>query len=261
MSSPPSSTASRLFTVRSDNVDRYKRNFLKQAVCELRFPTLIELGGASPPADLVRALRKDYPHFEVASEMTISPNGGASGGTHIHVMRSAKLTWSVSLRQSSLSIESAAYTEYADMRKRVLSVLASATKTIDTDFLTRIGLRYINAIDTGTDPADGWINPSLVEPLRQKIFKNVQEFAGKISIATPDGGCLLQHGIRLKPALRGELQAPEYYIDVDASRAEVALDNVGAMLDEMHAEAFDIFDWSIGPKAREFLAADKPEIK
>ena len=109
---------------------RYKRNFLKQAVCELGFPTLMELGEARPSATLVTALRKDYPHLELANEFTIGIGGGVPGANNPHIFRSSKLNWTVSLKQSSLSIETTAYTEYAQLKERVLKVVAAAVKVV-----------------------------------------------------------------------------------------------------------------------------------
>lgn len=253
--------ADALVTLRSENVDRYKRNFLRQAVCEFRFPTLMELGEPRPPASFVTALRKEYPHLELANEVTLGIAGGPSGSNNTHIFRSTKLTWTVSLKQSTLSIETTAYTDYAHMKERVLRVVDAASKIIDSDFFTRVGLRYVNVIDSDADPTNGWVNPVLVAPIRSGHFAGIQEYAGKFQLMAPDGGCLLQHGIRLKqPHLREAVQ-PEYVLDIDTFRNEVALSDTGAVLDAMHAQAFDFFDWAIGPKAREYLSADRPLTK
>ena len=154
--------ADSLVRSRSENVDRYKLNFLKQAVCELRFPTLVELGDSRPPAAMVTALRKDYPHLELANQVTIGV-GTATGSSNAHLFRSSKLDWTVSLNQSALSIETTAYPGYPQMRERILRVVAAAAKIIDSDFFTRVGLRYINIIDVDEDPHEGWVNPELVQ--------------------------------------------------------------------------------------------------
>lgn len=253
--------ADALVTVRSENVDRYKRNFLRQAVCELRFPTLMELGESRPPASLVTALRKEYPHLELANEVTLGFGGGVPGSNNTHIFRSAKLTWAVSIKQSALSIETTAYSDYAHMKERVLRVVEAASKIIDSDFFTRVGLRYINVIDSGTDPTEGWVNPALVAPLSSGHFGGVQEYAGKVLLGAPDGGCLLQHGIQMKKPHLGEAVSPEYRLDIDTFRNEVALSDTGAVLEALHAQAFDFFDWAIGPKAREYLCADKSSKK
>lgn len=250
--------ADALVTVHSQNVDRYKRNFLRQVVCELRFPTLMELGEPRPPTSLVAALRKEYPHLELANEVTLAVGGGVPGSNNAHVFRSTKLNWTVSIKQSALSIDTTTYSNYAHMKERVLRVVEAASKIIDTDFFTRIGLRYINVIDSGTNPANDWVNPDLVAPLSSGYFNGVQEYAGKIQLTAPDGGCLLQHGIRLKQPHLGEVVSPEYLLDIDAFRNEVAVSDSGTVLDALHAQAFDLFDWTLGPKAREYLSVDKP---
>lgn len=250
--------ADSLVSIHSENLDRYKRNFLKQAVCELRFPTLMELGEPRPPASLVAALRKEYPHLELANEVTIGIGGGAPGANNAHLFRSAKLTWTVSLKQSALSIETTAYSGYPHMKERVLRVVEAASKVIDSDFFTRVGLRYINIIDVDGDPSDGWINPALVQPLLSRQFSGIHDYAGRLQLVAEDGGCLLQHGIRLKQLQRdGKAVAPEYLLDIDSFRNEVSLSDTELALDAMHTQAFDVFDWAIGSKAREYLSGEK----
>lgn len=252
--------ADSLVNAPSDNLDRYKRNYLRQAVCEFRFPTLMEIGETRPPAAFVTALRKEYPTLELANELTLGIGGGSNGSNHSHIFRSSKLTWTVSLKQSSVAIETTAYTNYAQLRDKVLRVVDAAAKVIDSDFFTRIGLRYINVVDTGEDPAEGWINPQLVGPILSGCFSGINEYAGRLQLAAEDGGCLLQHGLRRKEQ-NGDLAIPKYTVDIDSFRHDVAIGDAGAALDAMHSQAFDMFDWAIGPKAREQLAAVKAATK
>lgn len=190
--------ADTLIKARSKNVDRYKHNLLRQAVCEFRFPTLMELGDSRPPSSFVKALRKEYPNLELANELTLGIGGASNGSNNTHIFRSTKFTWTVTLKQSAFSIETNAYTNYAQMKERVLRVVEAASKIIDSDFFTRVGLRYINVINKGADPIDGWVNPELVSPLRSGYFSGIQEYAGRLQLASPDGSCLLQHGLQFK---------------------------------------------------------------
>jgi len=253
--------ADNLVAARSENIDRYKRNFLRQAVCELRFPTLMELGGDRPPTSFANELRKEYPNLEMANELTLGIGTHSTGTSHSHLFRSPKLNWTVSLKQSAFSIETTTYTDFAQMKQRILRVVDAASKIIDSDFFTRIGLRYINSVDRGENPADGWINPDLVGPLLSGKFSGIKDYASKLELASPDGGCLLQHGIRLKAKQVDEAVPPEYFLDIDVFRSEVELSNTEAALDAIHSQAFDIFDWAIGAKARDYLSADKQPAK
>lgn len=245
-----------LMKLRSDNLDRYKRNFLRQAVCELRFPTLMELGEPRPPASFVGALRKEYPHLELANELTLGIGTSIPGSNNSHIFRSSKYTWAVSLKASSVTIETTSYADYENLKSRVLKVVEAAGKIIDSDFFTRIGLRYINVIDVGEDPTLGWVNPILVAPIQAGCFSGIHEYAGKMQIAASDGGCLLQHGIRLKQSREAD-PPPEYFIDIDSFRNEIPLAEVESALDAIHSQAFDVFDWCIGEKSKDYLSRIK----
>ncbi|UIF88018.1 TIGR04255 family protein (plasmid) [Cupriavidus necator] len=219
--------------------------------------------GSRPPAQFVSALRKEYPYLELQNEVTLNI-GGANGFNNTHVFRSTKGTWTVSLKQNSFSIETSRYTEYAEMKSRALQVVEAASKIIDADFFTRVGLRYINAIDIEGDPVDGWVNASLTGPLLSQRFTGVNEYAGKMQLNAVDGGCLLQHGIRFKADQKsgeGRETWPEYVIDVDSFRTEVPLGDTSDALDSMHAQGFDVFDWALGDSAREYLSMEKVASK
>lgn len=248
--------ADELVTCVSQNTERYKRNFLRQVVCELRFPTLMELGEPKPPAILVNALRKEYPHLELANEISIGIGNGATGSNHAHIFRSSKLNWSVSLKQSSIAIETTTYTNYAQMKERVLRVIDAASKIIDSDFFTRVAIRYINTVNSGEDPREGWINSELVAPLLSGHFSGIQEFSGRLNLVAEDGGCLLQHGTRWQKPHGMEEEVPLYVLDIDTYRNEVLMEHIESALDSIHVQSFKLFDWSLGPKARESLSLD-----
>lgn len=250
--------ADSLMSDHSRNIDRYKLNFLQQVICELRFPTLMELGESRPPAQLVAALRKEYPHLDLANEVTLGIAGGLPGSNNAHLFRSAKLNWTVTVRQSAISLETTAYPGFPQMKERILHVIEAASKIIDSDFFTRVGLRYINVVDGGEDPREGWINPELIQPLMSRKFTGIQEYAGKLSLSAEDGGCLFQHGIKLKPARKdGTPASPDYLLDIDAFRNEVRVEDAEMAINSLHAQAFDFFDWAIGEKARDYLSRDK----
>lgn len=245
--------ADELVQAGSKNVGLYKHNFLQQVVCELRFPTLMELGETRPPSSFVKALRKSYPILELGNEVTVGVGPGGTGTNNVHTFRSVKMNWSVSLKQSAISIETSNYTGFANLRERVLDLVEAASDIIDSDFFTRIGLRYINLVNFQPDQISEWINPRLVGPIISDAFKGINDFGGKISLLADDGGCLLQHGIRFTQNKSEAEPVPKYIIDIDTYRTEISVSDTVNALDIMHQQAFDIFDWSLNDKARAFL--------
>lgn len=253
--------ADTLVTARSENVNRYRRTFLKQAVAEFRFPTLMELSARRPPAAFVSALRKEYPTVELQNEVTLTVGGESAGSINKHIFRSRKVGWTVSLKESAFSIETNAYPGFAEMKARIMHVVDAASKVIDSDFFTRVGLRYVNVIDSGTKQENGgWVNPELVAPLLSNYFRGVQEYAGRIQVGAEDGGCLLQHGTLVKQPTADQNPAevwPDYVLDLDVFRNGVSVAETEQVVEAMHLQAFDVFDWALGPAARDYLSANK----
>lgn len=234
----------------------FKRNFIKQAVCEFKFPTLLAMGGAAPPKAFVSALRKAYPVLELNKEVPIGFAESTTANGHSHVLKSSKQTWTVTIKKDAVVIETSRYTDYKEMRSRTDEVIKAASGIIDSDFFTRVGMRYINAITTdGDSPLHEWINPSLVGPVEQQGFKGVADFAGRLRLETDDGGCLLQHGLKHKSGGQVGLPTlvPDYIIDIDCYRSEVPLAETLATLDNMRMQVYSMFQWAIGVKAKEYL--------
>lgn len=238
----------------STNLNKFKRSVVKNVVCEFRFPTLMELGEGKAPAKFVNAIRKAYPTMELGQDVSIGL-GGPGETTYAHIFRSLRGGWAVSLKHSSLTVENGSYEGYDKLRSRALEAVEAASAVIDSDFFTRVGLRYVNVFDHPSDlVGDEWINPALVQPILSGMFRGIADYSGRMALVSEDGGCLLQHGLQMKPPVEGATTYPNYAIDIDTYRSEVMLADVGKALDAMHKQAFDVFDWSLGSAARKFLS-------
>lgn len=250
-----------LVKLASENASRFTRDYLRQAVCELRFPTLLSLAGAKPPTSFATALRHQYPILDAANEVTVNLGANAESVTH-HVFRSVKGTWTVTLKPSAAVIETTRYTSYAELRERSAQVIAALQPVIDSDFFTRIGLRYVNLVETSGERLSEWINPQLLGPIDTGLFSGICEYAGKFGVQADDGGCLLQHGLRMKQPPFGREGAdtplPDYVIDIDVFRHEVAIADALPVIDRAHSQEFAVFDWAMGPRARAYLRGESP---
>lgn len=241
------------------NQGQYTRNYLQQTVCELRFPTLLSLADPRPPERFANALRKLYPIHGLVSEVTVnigSPQHASSLG---HQFKTASGHWAVSLKSNSLTVETNQYTRFEDLLARLRVVIDAALPVIDSDFFTRVGLRYINLVRTTGLGMTQWVNPQLTQSLDAQQFSGVAEYSGRLQLSAPDGGLLLQHGLahkqdnaRAEPARPAQM--PDYVIDIDAFRNEVAVDDVSLAVQRCHDQAFTLFDWSLGPLAKAHLA-------
>jgi len=215
--------------------DHFPRNFIRTAVCELRFPTLFELESDRPPAAFNKVLRKEYPTYELLRDLKV----GGAGVAHsvAHAFRSKQARWSVTLRPSAVTLETTQYESFAGFQQRLAVVVKAAASVIDSDFFTRIGLRYINMLPCGRDSAGEWVRPELVALLASGAFGELAECSGRVRGRTSTNDFALQYG------LGNEVDT--YAIDIDVNSEEMATNKVAATVDMLHQEAFALFRWCV----------------
>jgi len=226
----------------------FARNFIRLAVCELRFPTLFELVESErPPAAFSKALRKDYPTHDLIKDVNLNPGGFAQASAH--AFRSKKARWTVTLRAAALTLETSDYDAFNELEDRLRAVLDAARATIDSDFFTRVGLRYINAVPFNLTDIKEWVNPGLVAPLGDQTFGDVDEHSQVVRGSTSVGGYSFRHGIANKMQGGGQ----DYMLDFDFYREDVPLSETVSTVRKLHDLEFSMFFWSLGPSAKAHL--------
>lgn len=251
-----------LFGFESQNTAAFRRGLVRNAVCELKFPTLMTLGERRPPSAFVHALRKQYPNPDVVNSLTVGP--GSVGEQSIeHVLRSLKGDWTIVLKVNAIVIETSKYKGFDDFRERINQIVEAASKIIDSDFFTRVGLRYTNIIRSTDGTLHGWVSPMLLGPLERPEINGVYEYSNRLVMQTndQDDGIIMQHGIRWNsPEEPATKAVPDYVIDIDNFNGATEVKEVMQVIDRLHARSFDVFDWAIDEKTRTSLkgpASDK----
>ncbi len=243
----PSATPEKTLSVPNVGSAHYKRNFIRLAVCELRFPTLFELELERPPLAFSKAVRKEYPTHDLLTNVNVNMGGVAQANAH--AFRSKKGRWTVTLRAAALSLETSFYDSFDEFAERLAFVVKAAEGTIDSEFLTRVGLRYINAVPCGPEVVGEWINPALVGPLAAWTYGTVNEFWQRVQGPTPVGGFTFQHGVQVPPGSPPR----EYLLDYDFFKEDVVVADTLAVVKKLHELEFSMFHWCLGPKAKEHL--------
>ncbi|HEX4340080.1 MAG TPA: TIGR04255 family protein [Polyangiaceae bacterium] len=226
----------------------FARNFIQLAVCELRFPTLFELEADRPPAALAKALRREYPNHDLLTNINVNPAGAALAKAHQFSSKSGR--WKVTLRTAALSLETSHYDSFDDLETRLAHVVKAAAGTIDSDFFTRVGLRYINAVPYDPSTVGDWVNPLLVGALASGAYGDPQEFSQRTRGLTQIGGYSFQHGIGTSPS--GELR---YVLDFDLHQEDVPVADAVSVARKLHDLEFSMFMWSLGAQGRAHLGS------
>ena len=150
----------------------FEKNFIKTAVCELRFPALLEFE-TKPPIQLQKELRREFPHYERQQSVSL---GDVQDKEARYLFRSRKGEWLVSFKASAISIETSRYTHFAEFFAQIQTVVTKSKPLLDTDFFTRVGLRYINELTIDDGKLEGWINDVLIGPLVEGVYGTVDRF-------------------------------------------------------------------------------------
>ncbi|MEX0806135.1 MAG: TIGR04255 family protein [Candidatus Binatia bacterium] len=231
------------------DVDRvhFKKNFIKTAVCELRFPALLEFE-TNPPTLLQKELRKDFPHYERQQSIRIDQ---PTEKEYKHLLRSKKGDWLVSFKSTSIALETGRYTHFENFLEQLELVLKRSLRFLDTDFFTRVGLRYINEIKIEDSVLDGWIRDDLIGPLSRGVYGTVERFIQEVRGHASSGKYTFRHGfVSDKPDL--------YSIDMDFYNETIEADQTLTKVTELNKESFKLFWWTIGPKIKERLGNPLP---
>ena len=177
----------------------YTSNLIAQAICEIRFPTLLELETEQPVA-FQKALRKEYPLYD--KTVTVVPIIGSSEAEKAtgHTFSSLDRRWRVGVRSGSISLDTNQYMNYGEFSERLYWIVKQIYPLLDTPRYTRVGLRYINALPVGHGQLEGWINASLDAPLLQGVFGRPTLCWQQIRGTCGNGSAFMfQHGLDPMP--------------------------------------------------------------
>jgi uncharacterized protein (TIGR04255 family) len=228
--------------------EHYARNFIRQAVCELRFPTIFEIDDKRPPAAFWNAVRRVFQTHDLINKVNLGPAKVEHGSAHRFT--SPKGRWTAVLRSSSVSLETSQYSSFEDFEQNLRVIVNAASQMIDSEFYTRIGLRYINLLPTGDEGVDGWVNPVLVAPLVTGVLGDSSEFAGQVRGNTACGGYYFQHGFGVDQAVNS---SKGYVLDFDFYCDDVPVAKAWETIGVLHSEEHSLFRWALGSKAQAHL--------
>jgi len=225
-------------------IKEYKRNLIKIAVCELKFPVILELENKPPSSSFHSSIRKDYPHYERRTSINLQSNSNVK--ETIYVFLSRNQDWTLSIRPSSISLETNKYTSFTDFTKRLIKVASSASGFIDSNFYTRVGLRYVDTIPIDKDSFEDWINPDLVKLLTSGIYGQPDLYWQNIRSNCQYGKFTFQHGIQ-------NSNVNQYILDFDFYKENVEVNEVNELLINLHRESLKLFFWSIHKKSYDYM--------
>ncbi len=205
-----------------------------------------------PPRKLQKELRKEYPLYEVAQAVSVGPDG--IGRERRYLFKSRDSKWTASFKSSAIALETSHYTEFDEFAERLNRLLAKSQALIDSDFFTRVGLRYIDEIPIEDGEISGWVNDQLIAPLAQGVYGTIERSIQEVRGYASTGPYTFRHGIVGRSASGHQV----YTLDFDFYEENVKFGDVPTLVSQFNKINFRFFCWAIGPKAREHLGHESP---
>lgn len=164
--------------------------------------------------------------------------------------------WKTTLLESSVTVETTRYSDWSDFRTRLEAVLAVVESVIAPATEQRVGLRYIDELETDVASPLSWqglVRNELLGPVLHDGFgASIKTAEHRLVLSYDDGSiCQLRHGFSTEQP--GGLR---YILDTDVSRSlQVVYDGkaIREAFEDFHAKAKDVFVGSLTPDYYERL--------
>lgn len=234
----------------------YTQNFIMEAVCQVRFPRLLEIE-SQVPAKFQRTLLPDFPLLASREQFGIS--FGQVGGdastpmptrTTVYDFRTSDGNVTVALCSEYVSIVMGKYVDWTTLRTYMVKALGAAAECYGIPIFTRLGLRYVNVIPQIAEKWDEVLNPCLVGPLATVDMSSVRAWQSASSFSMGNA-----RQLNMMASL-GDAGTPSFVLDLDifsTSGGVFDVEAVATSFDEMNAQATDAFNWAKGPRLEQAL--------
>lgn len=237
---------------------------LEVVVCQIRFPTVVELAANQAPSGFQKRLVKEYPISRRQNTTSVAPHPelGVEVTKSSHwAFEDKNRIWTVSLGASFLSLETKRYVRFNDFVERFLAVLDLSRQEYPIEIRQRLGLRYVDRLSRSKQdhlPAD-WeaeIRQDLI-PLRSLRGASEPQFGSMESRFSFERQFLTIRSHFMEKGFSGSAES-ELILDFDSYTEEQGdMDGIRGLLRQFHETSYRAFRWALGNLIRSFEAVQE----
>ena len=242
---------------------QYEKSPLVEVICQLRFPTILAIGGRDP-VDFQELVRGDLPRYAQQTEK----RDGQSVKTHSFL--SAGGEYKLSLTSTFIALSTRGYTNWKNFAGYLDEPLSHFISVYRPAYFERIGLRYINGISREKLDLEDARWSELVAPQYLGVLalgdtdeKQVSKASADTEMKLRDGCSLRIHagpGL-LKRSVSGpdgvrevRENTPRFIFDQDIyASGNIPLQSAAEVLETLHDHADRIFEGAITDKLHDAM--------
>jgi uncharacterized protein (TIGR04255 family) len=239
----------------------YRRNPLKEVICQLRFPPILRI--ETSPADFQDMVRSEFPEFTQNLEtLGLTPSSLISRfpleiAQQINLAKSVNYefssadgAWKTNLARNFVSLSTKAYERWETFREKLEIPLRALIQVYEPHSFSRIGLRYIDVIQRSRLGLDdvSWselLRPELLGLMGSRdMADTIRAFQSSYELELENERDM----VRIVSGFSEDGQDPEkcYVIDSDFFTSEpIALGDAMRKLDYFNVRASRLIRWCI----------------
>lgn len=245
----------------------FNKNPLDKVICQLRFPTLLRIEEESP-VDFQEKIRDLFPEFKEEIEFSIQfpeediikniPSKELlTSLTRIvtnkkYVFQSKDKNWEISLTNNFIALTTDAYTKWEEFKSNLCPALTALNEIYKIAYYSRIGLRYLDAINRSSLGLDSTRWSELLNPLIAGIYSSDSIEENEINGTESQTDIKLDQGtLRLRSGLAKSVATNEFAFLIDSdffTLEKLELDDAISRLDYFNKQSRYLFRWCITEK-------------
>ncbi len=237
---------------------------LELVVCQLRFPTILDLVSGQPPTEFQRRVRTRYPvagpqHIEmVLPEIQTGATARRVLST-IWRFEDRESAWTVSIGADFLALETKQYRRFEEFISRFMDVVGKIREVYSVELRERLGLRYMDRIDRQRQPAlpPDWpaqVRPEII-PLRGIRGPHEPQMSNLETRFTFADRILAVRSLYVDNGFAGAT-ADALVLDFDCySEGRASLEGIEELLLQFRQIAYNAFRWAVGDLLQHFERA------
>lgn len=227
----------------------YRRNYLLNVICQLRFPEIPEIQNTFPKA-FAESVFDLFPEYSLHREPAVPPISREPSSNHQFSSRDGM--WHLNLTSKFLSLSCSRYTRWEDFARYLDKPLVALLSIYHPAIFDRVGLRYINAFEKTVSECGAYRN--LIAPCYLGILAeaDVAETAPSRSSVDAElaigGGCRVKihAGLGMVKNPLTQQQQPKFIFDQDLFLpGKVPVAYCAGALEDIHSQAYGIFRGAI----------------
>jgi uncharacterized protein (TIGR04255 family) len=242
----------------------YGRNPLDQVICQLRFPPILRID-AEIPASFQDGVRGFFSNFSEVSEWNIDlpelkgpippdilRQALQSVGNKNYEFSSEDGQWKINLTRTFVALTAKKYERWEQFKERLEIPLRTLIDVYAPEYLSRIGLRYIDIIKRSALDLDGvnWnelLQPYILGITGSAVGDQVTSFESKYELNLSDKVSIVR--IITKFVKVVDTDEVCYMIDSDFHNThKTGIDSVFEKLDYLNTRASRLIQWAVTEK-------------